>query len=110
MIESTENRSHGSDIMKTVAECLNYGVIYVEEDGRIGEYSPRAKEMMGVTLPEGESHPEGELTSGYIVFASMTHVTYDLTNLWKWEAELTAVHMWNWEIREFHIAWFPLKA
>lgn len=66
--------------------------------------------MMGVTLPDVESHPEGELTSGDIVFASMTHVTYDLTNLWKWEAELTAVHMWNWEIREFHIAWFPLKA
>lgn len=43
MIESTENRRHGSDIMKTVAECLNYGVIYVEEDGRIGEYSPRQR-------------------------------------------------------------------
>lgn len=67
MIESTEKRHYGSDMMKTAAECLNHGLIYVREDGSIGEYSPLAKEMMGVTLPEGESHSEGELTSGDIV-------------------------------------------
>ena len=56
-----------TDIVKTAAEGLSYGMIYVGEDGNIGEYSPLAKEMMGVTLPAGESHPEGELERGDIV-------------------------------------------
>ena len=56
-----------TDIIKTAAEGLSYGMIYVGEDGNIGEYSPLAKEMMGVTLPAGESHPEGELERGDIV-------------------------------------------
>lgn len=55
------------EIMRTTTEGLNYGMIYVKEDGSIGEYSPLAKEMMGVTLSENESHPEGELTSGDII-------------------------------------------
>ena len=63
----TTDRHICTEIMKTAAEGLKYGVIYVKEDGKIGEYSPLAKEMMGVTLPEGESHPEGKLTSGDIV-------------------------------------------
>lgn len=67
MTEVSENRQFCTDVMKTAAEGLNYGLIYVQEDGSIGEYSPLAKEMMGVTLPEGESHPAGELTSGDIV-------------------------------------------
>lgn len=56
-----------TDIIRTAAESLNYGMIFVAEDGRIGDYSPMAKEMMGVTLPTGESHPEGKLTDGDIV-------------------------------------------
>ncbi len=67
MTEVSENRQFCTDVMKTAAEGLNYGLIYVQEDGSIGEYSPLAKEMMGVTLTEGESHPAGELTSGDIV-------------------------------------------
>ena len=67
MTEVSENRQFCTDVMKTAAEGLNYGLIYVQEDGSIGEYSPLAKEMMGVTLPEGESHPAGELTGGDIV-------------------------------------------
>lgn len=56
-----------TDIIRTAAESLNYGMIFVAEDGRIGDYSPMAKEMMGVTLPTGESHPEGKVTDGDIV-------------------------------------------
>ena len=62
-----QGRSLGLDMMKTAFESVNYGVIYVQEDGNIGEYSPLAKTMMGVTLPEGESHPAGRLNSGDIV-------------------------------------------
>ncbi|MGN0734282.1 MAG: sigma-54 interaction domain-containing protein [Anaerovoracaceae bacterium] len=67
MTEASENRRCSTDVLKTAAEGLSYGMIYVAEDGTIGEYSPLAKEMMGVTLLDGESHPEGELTSGDIV-------------------------------------------
>lgn len=55
------------EIMRTTTEGLNYGMIYVKEDGSIGEYSPLAKEMMGVTLSKSESHAAGKITDGDIV-------------------------------------------
>lgn len=67
MTEALKSINICTDVMQTAAEGLNFGMIYVKEDGSIGEYSTLAKEMMGVTLSENESHPEGELTSGDII-------------------------------------------
>ena len=66
-MDALENLQFCTDVMKTVSEGLKYGMIYVGTDGRIKEYSPLAMEMMGLTVPKGDSHPGGKLVSGDIV-------------------------------------------
>lgn len=60
------NQDTFSDIIRTATECLNYGMIFVGEDGEIRDFSPMAMDMLGLRLPEGDSHPEGKLKSGVL--------------------------------------------
>lgn len=66
-MDTSEKLDLYTDVIKTASESLNYGMIYVGTDGRIKEYSPMAMEMMGLTVPKGNSHPGGRLESGDIV-------------------------------------------
>ncbi|MGN0733675.1 MAG: hypothetical protein ACI4LC_05835, partial [Emergencia sp.] len=66
-MDASEKLELFTDVIKTTSESLNYGMIYVGTDGRIKEYSPMAMEMMGLTVPKGNSHPGGRLESGDIV-------------------------------------------
>ena len=60
------NQDTFSDIIRTATECLNYGMIFVGEDREIRDFSPMAMDMLGLRLPEGDSHPEGKLKSGVL--------------------------------------------
>ena len=50
-----------------ITDRLGYGMIYVREDGTIGEYSTVAKEKFGLVIPKGKSHPSGKIEKGDIV-------------------------------------------
>lgn len=44
-----------------ITDRLDYGLIYVKEDGTIGEYSQVAKEKFGLVVPKGKSHQAGTI-------------------------------------------------
>lgn len=50
-----------------ITDRLNYGLIYVKEDGTIGEYSQVAQEKFGLVVPKGKSHKPGVIEKGDIV-------------------------------------------
>lgn len=50
-----------------ITDKLGYGMIYVREDGTIGEYSEVAKEKFGLVIPKGKSHRAGTAEKGDIV-------------------------------------------
>ena len=50
-----------------ITDRLDYGLIYVKEDGTIGEYSQVAKEKFGLVVPKGKSHQAGTIEKGDIV-------------------------------------------
>ncbi len=50
-----------------LTERLGYGLIFVNDDGTIGEYSEVAKEKFGLVVPKGKSHRAGRVEKGDIV-------------------------------------------
>lgn len=55
------------ELMTQLAKGLQYGLIYIKEDGTIGGVSDFAKEIVGILLPEGKGHPAGRIEPGDIV-------------------------------------------
>ncbi len=57
----------GADTLKTIANGMNQGFIYVNEEGIIGEFSELAKEILGIIPGGGHSHDAGRIERGDIV-------------------------------------------
>ena len=50
-----------------ITDNLGYGIIFVNDDGTIGEYSKVAQEKFGLLVPKGKSHLPGRIEKGDIV-------------------------------------------
>ncbi len=53
--------------LSTIADSNKQGLIYVDENEIIREYSTLAKEIMGLILPKELTHPAGKINDGDIV-------------------------------------------
>lgn len=58
---------HHTTTITEITDQLDYGMIYVKEDGTIGEYSEAAKKNLGLVVPKGKSHKAGVIEKGDIV-------------------------------------------
>jgi Nif-specific regulatory protein len=63
--------------LSIVSDKLNYGLIYVREDGCIGEITSLAKKMVGIITPNGNGHPAGKITNGDIVIIADNDIGND---------------------------------
>ena len=60
-------KSIGAETLKTIAEGMNAGYIYVDNDGIIGDFSELAKEILGIKTSGHQKHDAGRIEPGDIV-------------------------------------------
>lgn len=72
MTESCESggegtMKHTTNILEELLESEYKGLIYIDEQNRIGSYSKRAKEITGIISEDGRCHAAGSIKEGDIV-------------------------------------------
>ena len=58
---------HTTNILEELLESEYKGLIYIDEQNRIGSYSKRAKEITGIISEDGRCHAAGCIKEGDIV-------------------------------------------
>ncbi len=62
-----DNTKKITGVLEAVATGMSRGLIYIKEDYTIGACSELAREILGITLSQGQSHEAGSLEEGDIV-------------------------------------------